>query len=86
MTLLYKGTMADRFDFEQALLQYFHVEQDVRDVYEFLLDKSDLSGKDVDKVANMLLGIAELYAVKSDKLFDQFEDLVGSGDLDRKNL
>ena len=70
--------MADRFDFEQKLLQYFRVEDDVMDIYRFLLDKSDLQGKDMDKIANMLLGVAELYAVKSDALFDMFEDLVAA--------
>jgi hypothetical protein len=76
--------MANRFDFEQSLLGYFRVEDDVKDVLTFLLDKSDLKGNDLDKVANMLLGITELYSVKSDALFDMFEELVGVGDLGKK--
>jgi hypothetical protein len=76
--------MANRFDFEQSLLGYFRVEEDVKAVYRFLLDKSDLAGDDLDKVANMLLGISELYSVKSDALFDMFEELVYASSVEKK--
>lgn len=65
----------DRFDFEQQIMQCWHVTDDIRTVTEYLLD-APLEVDREDKIANMLMGIEALYNAKFDKLFSQFESLV----------
>ena len=65
----------DRFDFEQQIMQCWHVTDDIRIVTEYLLDAPLEDGRE-DKIANMLLGIEALYNAKFDKLFLQFEALI----------
>jgi hypothetical protein len=66
----------DRFDFEQQIMNCWNVTSDIRTVTEYLLD-APLEVDREDKIANMLLGIEALYQAKFDKLFLQFEDLIG---------
>ena len=66
----------DRFDFEQQIMACWNVTSDIRTVTEYLLD-APLEADREDKIANMLMGIEALYQAKFDKLFLQFEDLVG---------
>ena len=66
----------DRFDFEQQIMACWNVTSDIKTVTEYLLD-APLEANREDKIANMLLGIESLYEAKFDKLFRQFEDLVG---------
>jgi hypothetical protein len=65
----------NRFDFEQQIMQCWHVTDDIRTVTEYLLDAPLEDGRE-DKIANMLMGIEALYEAKFDKLFQQFESLV----------
>lgn len=65
----------DRFDFEQQLMECWHVVDDIKVVNEYLLDAPLEVGRE-DKIANMLLGIEALYQVKFDKLYRQFDALV----------
>ena len=65
----------DRFDFEQQIMQCWHVTDDIRTVSEYLLD-APLEVDREDKIANMLMGIEALYNAKFEKLFSQFESLV----------
>jgi hypothetical protein len=65
----------DRFDFEQQIMECWHVTDDIQTVTEYLLD-APLEADREDKIANMLLGIEALYQAKFDKLFTQFESLV----------
>lgn len=66
----------DRFDFEQQIMSCWNVTSDIRTVTEYLLD-APLEADREEKIANMLLGIEALYQTKFDKLFLQFEDLIG---------
>jgi len=77
----------DRFDFEQQIMQCWHVTDDIRTVTEYLLD-APLEVDREDKIANMLLGIEALYEAKFDKLFRQFEVLIqeNAAHLDRDYL
>ena len=65
----------NRFDFEQQIMQCWHVTDDIQTVTEYLLD-APLEDDRQDKIANMLMGIEALYQAKFDKLFLQFEDLI----------
>ena len=62
----------DRFDFEQQIMSCWNVTSDLKDLNEALLD-SDLTK---DQISNILTGIEQLYQIRFDKLFRQFEDLV----------
>ncbi len=65
----------DRFDFEEQIMECWHVTTDIKTVSEYLLDAPLEAGRE-DKIANMLMGIEALYEVKFNKLFRQFEQLV----------
>lgn len=62
----------DRFDFEQQIMSCWNVTSDLKDLNEALLD-SDLTK---DQISNILTGIEQLYQIRFDKLFRQFEGLV----------
>ena len=64
----------DRFDFEQQILKCWNVTDDLREVSEYFLDHHD-SNFTKDKVANTLIGYAEMYDIKFNKLWDLFEDV-----------
>jgi len=65
----------DRFDFEQQILKCWNVTDDLREVSEYFLDHHD-SNFTKDRVANTLIGYAEMYDIKFNKLWDQFESVV----------
>ena len=62
----------DRFDFEQQIMACWNVTSDLKDLNEALLE-SDLTK---DQISNILTGIEQLYQIRFNKLFRQFEDLV----------
>ena len=62
----------DRFDFEQQIMSCWNVTSDLKDLNEALFE-SDLTK---DQISNILTGIEQLYQIRFDKLFRQFEDLV----------
>lgn len=70
----------NRFDFEQQIMECWNVTSDIKIVTEYLLDAPLEAGRE-DKIANMLMGMEQLYQVKFDKLFKQFEELVHEGKL-----
>ena len=69
--------MSDRFDFEQQILKCWNVTDDLREVSEYFLNHHD-SNFTKDRVSNTLIGYAEMYDIKFNKLWDQFEDVVMS--------
>ena len=62
----------DRFDFEQQIMSCWNVTTDLKDLNEGVLE-SDLSK---DQISNALMGIEQLYELRFNKLFQQFETLV----------
>lgn len=62
----------DRFDFEEQIMSCWNVTSDLKDLNEALFE-SDLTK---DQISNILTGIEQLYQIRFDKLFRQFEDLV----------
>lgn len=67
--------MSDRFDFEQQLLNCWQVTADIDTLCEGALEQ-DLT---IDQIANVLLGINELYELRFNKCFNTFEELIRSG-------
>ena len=72
--------MTDRFDFESQIMSCWQITTDLGDVAEAILDgPKELTN---DEIANALIGMQQLYQIKFDKLFRQFEHLVKDGKLE----
>ena len=62
----------DRFDFEQQIMTCWCITTDLKDLRESVMER----GLNHDRVANILCGIEQLYELRFQKLFEQFEDMV----------
>jgi hypothetical protein len=72
---------SDRFDFEQQILKCWNITDDLKDLDEGLFD--GWLEFTQDNVSNHILGIANNYEIKFNKLWNQFETVVM--DLVREN-
>lgn len=64
--------MSDRFDLEQQIMACWNVTSDIDTLCEGVLE-SDMT---TDQIANILLGMKQLYELKFDKMFRTFEELI----------
>ena len=64
--------MFNRFDFEHQIMNCWNVTNDLKDLSEEVLE-GDLTK---DQITNALIGIEQLYEIRFNKLFRQFEQLV----------
>jgi hypothetical protein len=62
-----------RFDMEQEIMDCWHVTDDINVLLEAVMEKKPTT----DQVANVLLGMHQLYQFKFERLFDTFEQLIG---------
>ena len=62
----------DRFDFEQQIMSCWNITTDLKDLNEGVLE-SNLSK---DQISNALMGLEQLYELRFNKLFQQFETLI----------
>jgi hypothetical protein len=62
----------DRLEMETQIMSCWNVTTDLKDLTEGVLEH-DMSH---DQIANALIGMQELYAIRFDKLFRTFEQLV----------
>ena len=62
----------DRFDLEQNILKCWNVTEDIYLIYENVMEKEMTR----DEIANALLGMHQLYEMKFNKLWDNFETLI----------
>lgn len=62
----------DRLDFEDKLMDCWHVTSDLKTLTEGVLE-SDMTK---DQIANVLLGLEHLYNLKFDVLFRQFKQML----------
>lgn len=77
------------FALEQRIMNCWNVVDDINDVYNYIGDNEFFTGMDAkhsDKILNLLLGMKELYAVKFEKCFSDFEDVVRVYHSNRKDL
>jgi len=65
----------DMFDLEQAILDNWHIVDDLKLLSESILEK-DLTK---DQISNILIGLEELYKLKFEKTIAIFEALVSKG-------
>jgi hypothetical protein len=72
---------SDRFDFEQQILKCWNITDDLKDLHQGLFD--GWLEFNQDNVSNHILGIANNYEIKFNKLWNQFETVVM--DLVREN-
>ena len=61
-----------RFDLEQQIMSCWQIVDDVKLLNEYVLE----GGLTKDQISNTLLGMEEIYQMKFDKLFRNFESLV----------
>ena len=61
-----------RFDLEQQIMSCWQIVDDVKLLNEYVLEGALTK----DQISNTLLGIEEIYQMKFDKLFRNFESLV----------
>jgi len=67
----------DRFDLEQNIMKCWNVTDDIYLLYENVMD--GVPEMTTDQIANALLGMHQLYEMKFEKLFRNFEQLVKEG-------
>lgn len=69
--------MKTRFDLEQEIMECWNITSDLEDVYRYVLEgEPNMDTTQRDKVANILLGLAQLYDLKFNKTFDTFTQCV----------
>ncbi len=62
----------NRFDFEHQIMNCWHVTTDIKDLSEEVLE-GDMTK---DQITNVLMGMEQMYEIRFNKLFRQFEQLV----------
>ena len=62
------NTIVDRFDLEQSIVEQTTISDDLDTLCGYILD----NGIDVDKIVNILTGIAAMHRIKNDSLFDVY--------------
>jgi hypothetical protein len=67
--------MNDQFDLEQQIMACWNITSDIDTLCEGVLE-SDMT---TDQIANILLGMKQLYELKFDKMFGTFEELIQDG-------
>lgn len=69
--------MKDRFTLEQQIMRAWSVVEDIDMLYGVVVEKNPST----DEIANALLGLKTIYAMKFEELFETFEDLIRKGDI-----
>lgn len=67
--------MANRFDFEQEIMECWSVTSDIDTLFGYVCD-TPTAEVSQDQIANILLGMKQLYNLKFQKMFATFEELV----------
>ena len=76
------STVKDRFDLEQDIMKCWNITEDLDMVLERLLDSPSFQGMPAeleDKIANILIGMKELYEMRFQNLWDTFELMLKQG-------
>jgi hypothetical protein len=65
----------DRFDLEQQIMDCWGITDDLDVLFEAVMEKNLTK----DNIANILLGMKDLYQLKFEKTFDTFEKCIRNG-------
>lgn len=67
--------MKTRFDLEQEIMECWNITSDIEEVYTYVMNgEENMDTIRRDKVANMLLGLAQLYDLRFTKTFNTFTE------------
>lgn len=64
-----------RFELEQSILNCWNITDELNLLYENIIDNNH-GEMTPDKIANILLGMKELYNLKFEKCFEDFEGTI----------
>ncbi len=64
-----------RLDLEQQLMDCWHIVDDLDVIFAYVCE-TDREDLDQDRIANMILGLGQLYDLKHQKTFATFEKLL----------
>ena len=67
--------MKDRFDLEEEMLNCWGITTELKELAEAVCEESLTN----DKIANILIGLDDLYTLKFEKMFNTFSKLVQQG-------
>ena len=65
--------MADIFDLEQSIMKCWNVVDDIDLIYKNVMEKEQPFTQ--DELANLLLGMKQMYHLKFEECFNQFEEM-----------
>jgi hypothetical protein len=65
----------DRFDLEQQIMDCWQITDDLKVLTEYVLEHGE-EALNIDTVANITIGLQQLYNLKFDKMFRTFEVLL----------
>lgn len=71
--------MKTRFDLEQEILDCWHITSDLNLLTETVMEREVPLTQ--DQLANILLGMEQLYNLKFEKAFASFDSLFGNGNI-----
>ena len=69
--------MTDRFELEDQIMQCWHITDDLEIICERAMDRE----MSPDQIANLMIGLKELYSIKFEKMFGTFEQLIAENKL-----
>lgn len=76
------STVKDRFDLENEIHKCWNITEDLDMVIERILDSPSFDGipaELADKIANLLIGMKELYDMRFETLWETFELMLKQG-------
>lgn len=66
------------YELEQSIMNCWNVVDDIEILYKSICDSSDfknMPSERTDKIANVLLGLKELYRMKFERCFEDYEQV-----------
>lgn len=70
-----ENNVSDRFDFEQQIIKCWNITNDLKEICDAFMNYESTNFTQ-DRVVNTLTGVAELYEIKFNKLWELFETVV----------
>jgi len=72
-----------QFDLEQGILNCWNICEDMKIVADYVLNTASI---DRDKLANIMIGLSDMYQLKFEKTFSDFEETIKYYYAQRKEL
>jgi len=65
----------DRFDLEEQIMQAWSISKDIQTISDSITDNPE--DWSIDRISNVLNGLAIINEIKFQKIFQTFEELIG---------